>query len=240
LATIILFSARSCCLKLHETVPNHILYSKIAKEEFKDAINYILENKKERKFTETIELQIGLKDYDPKKDKRFSGTIRLGYLCKTTMKTCVIGDVQHMEEAKLLGIDCIDLDGLKKFNKDKKLIKKWAKKYHLLLATDVLSRKIPRVLGPTLTKIGMYPQVISHGQPLKDKMDEIKSSVKFQLKKVLCLGVAVGNEKLTKEQIEENMVTSINFLVSLLKKGWNNIKSLTIKTTMGKPYKIWG
>ena len=32
---------------------------------------------KERKFKETVELQIGLKDYDPQKDKRFTGTVRL-------------------------------------------------------------------------------------------------------------------------------------------------------------------
>jgi len=132
------------------------------------------------------------------------------------------------------------LDALKKFNKDKKLIKKWAKKYQILLATDTLSRKIPKVLGPTLTKIGMYPQVITHEQTLADKIEEIKSSVKFQLKKVLCLAVVVGNDKLTNQQIEENLLSSINFLISLLKKGWNNIKSLTIKTTMGKPYKIYG
>lgn len=139
-----------------------------------------------------------------------------------------------------MGIDCIDLDGLKKFNKEKKVIKRWAKKYQLLLATDTLSRKIPRVLGPTLTKIGMFPQVITHAQPLKDKIDEIKSSVKFQLKKVLCMSVAVGNEGLTKTQIEENLVSTINFLISLLKKGWNNIKSLNIKTTMGRPYRLFG
>lgn len=164
----------------------------------------------------------------------------MNHLCKTKIRTCIIGDVQHNEEAKALGLDHVDLDGLKKFNKDKKLIKKWAKKYHLLLATDTLSRKIPRVLGPTLTKIGMYPQVITHSQTLADKLDEIKSSVKFQLKKVLCLAVAVGNEKLTPEQIEENLITSINFLISLLKKGWNNIKSLHIKTTMGSPYRLYG
>lgn len=145
-----------------------------------------------------------------------------------------------MEEAKALGIECVDLDGLKKFNKDKKLIKKWAKKYQILLATDTLSRKIPKVLGPTLTKIGMYPQVITHDQTLAEKIDEIKSSVKFQLKKVLCLSAVVGNEKLTNQQIEDNLVSSINFLISLLKKGWNNIKSLTIKTTMGKPFKLYG
>jgi hypothetical protein len=31
---------------------------------------------KKRNFNETIELQIGLKNYDPQRDKRFSGTIK--------------------------------------------------------------------------------------------------------------------------------------------------------------------
>ena len=31
---------------------------------------------KKRKFMETIDLQIGLKNYDPQKDKRFSGTVK--------------------------------------------------------------------------------------------------------------------------------------------------------------------
>ena len=35
-----------------------------------------LEDKK-RKFLETVDLQIGLKNYDPQKDKRFSGTVKL-------------------------------------------------------------------------------------------------------------------------------------------------------------------
>ena len=34
-------------------------------------------NEKKRNFLETVELQIGLKNYDPQRDKRFSGTIRL-------------------------------------------------------------------------------------------------------------------------------------------------------------------
>ena len=31
---------------------------------------------KKRKFVETVELQISLKNYDPQKDKRFSGTVK--------------------------------------------------------------------------------------------------------------------------------------------------------------------
>jgi large subunit ribosomal protein L10Ae len=65
------------------------------------------------------------------------------------------------------------------------------------------------------------------------------ASIKFQLKKVLCLGVAVANVNMTEEQIRQNMNISVNFLVSLLKKGWNNINSLFIKTTMGKSIKLF-
>ena len=31
---------------------------------------------KKRNFVETVELQIGLKNYDPQRDKRFSGTVK--------------------------------------------------------------------------------------------------------------------------------------------------------------------
>ena len=35
------------------------------------------QNEKKRNFLETVELQIGLKNYDPQRDKRFSGTVKL-------------------------------------------------------------------------------------------------------------------------------------------------------------------
>ena len=38
-------------------------------------------DEKRRNFVETIELQIGLKNYDPQRDKRFSGTVKWGFVC---------------------------------------------------------------------------------------------------------------------------------------------------------------
>jgi len=53
--------------------------SKVSKETINECIanlmKYSLEEKK-RKFTETVELQIALKNYDPSRDKRFAGTVR--------------------------------------------------------------------------------------------------------------------------------------------------------------------
>lgn len=53
---------------------------------------------KKRNFTETIELQIGLKNYDPQKDKRFSGSVKLPHIPRPKMKVCMLGDAQHVEE----------------------------------------------------------------------------------------------------------------------------------------------
>jgi large subunit ribosomal protein L10Ae len=216
--------------------------SKLTQAQITEAINTILKDKKQRKFVETVEMQIGLKDYDPQKDKRFAGTVRLPHVPRPKLKICLIADAKHQEEAKALGldVDVVDLDSLKKFNKEKKPIKKWAKKYTILLATDSLVKKIPTVLGPVLNRIGMFPQVVSHQENLRQKVDDTRASVKFQLKKVTCMAVAIGNEKLTEEQIRQNILMGLNFLVSLLKKGWHNLKSVHIKTTMGKPYKLIG
>jgi len=54
------------------------------------------------------------------------------------------------------------------------------------------------------------------------------------------MAVAIGNEQMNEDQIRQNILMGLNFLVSLLKKGWHNLKSVHIKTTMGKPYKLIG
>merc|ERR1711957_765757 len=117
---------------------------------------------KERKFTETIELQISLKDYDPAKDKRFVGTVRLPNIHRPNLKICLIAHARHEAEAKKenLDIDVTSLDELKKFNKDKKLVKKWAKQYTVLLASDPVLKKVPVVVGPILTRINRFPTVV--------------------------------------------------------------------------------
>lgn len=46
------------------------------RENVEQLLNYS-QNEKKRNFLETVELQIGLKNYDPQRDKRFSGTIKL-------------------------------------------------------------------------------------------------------------------------------------------------------------------
>lgn len=70
---------------------------------------------------------------------------------------------------------------------------------------------------------GKFPTLVTHQESLESKVNEIKATVKFQLKKVLCMGVAVGNCSMEEKQIFQNVQMSVNFLVSLLKKNWQNV-----------------
>jgi large subunit ribosomal protein L10Ae len=215
--------------------------SKVSGEVLRDAIKAMFDGAQEKKrnFTETVELQIGLKNYDPQKDKRFSGTVKLPFCPRPEMKVCVLGDVQHCEQATAIGVDAMSVEDLKKLNKNKKLVKKLAKKYAAFLASDSVIKMIPRLLGPGLNKAGKFPTLVTHNDSLEAKINEIRSSVKYQLKKVLCMGVAVGNVSMAEKDLYINIQMAINFLVSLLKKNWQNVKSLHVKTTMGKPIRLY-
>ena len=191
---------------------------------------------KKREFVETIELQIGLKNYDPQKDKRFSGVIKLPHIPRPKMRVCVLGDAYHCEKAAALGLEFKNAEGLKNFNKNKKLIKKFAKKYHAFVASESLIKQIPRLLG---NKAGKFPTLVQQSEELSGKVDEVKATIKFQLKKVLCLNVAVGHIGMEPPQVLENTKLAINFLVSLLKKNWQNVKVLYLKSTMGKPQRLY-
>merc|ERR1711997_884818 len=216
--------------------------SKVSKETLFECVAEVLKHAKEtkkRRFTETIDLQIGLKNYDPQKDKRFSGTVKLRHVPRPKFSVCMFGDQQHCDEAKAKGIPFMSAEDLKKLNKQKKLVKKLAKKYDAFMASESLIKQIPRLLGPGLNKAGKFPSLLTHQDDIESKINDMKATIKFQMKKVLCLNVAVGNTTMTEDELVYNIHLAVNFLVSLLKKHWQNVRSLYIKSTMGPAQRLY-
>ncbi|KAJ1056501.1 hypothetical protein FZC27_7595g547 [Saccharomyces cerevisiae] len=160
------------------------------REHVKELLKYSNETTK-RNFLETVELQVGLKNYDPQRDKRFSGSLKLPNCPRPNMSICIFGDAFDVDRAKSCGVDAMSVDDLKKLNKNKKLIKKLSKKYNAFIASEVLIKQVPRLLGPQLSKAGKFPTPVSHNDDLYGKVTDVRSTIKFQLKKVLCLAVAV-------------------------------------------------
>lgn len=107
-----------------------------------------------------------------------------------------------------------------------------------------------------MNRAGKFPTSLSSGDDIMGRITEIRSTIKFQLKKVLCMGCCVGHVEMSAEDLKYvkqvsffffifsffsrlNITLAINFLVSLLKKNWQNLKSVHIKSTMGKPQRVF-
>ncbi|CAD7686307.1 unnamed protein product [Nyctereutes procyonoides] len=119
----------------------------------------------------------------------------------------VLGDWQHCDEAKVVDIPHMDI--------------------------KVISNQAdPQILDPGLNKAGKFPSLLTHSENMVAKVDEVKSTIKFQMKNMLCLAVAIGPMKMTDDELVYNIHLAVNFLVSLLK-NWQNIWALDIKSTMG-------
>merc|ERR1712087_491911 len=101
--------------------------SKVSKDTLYDSIDAMLKQAagedggKKRNFTESVELQIMLKNYDTSKDKRFSGTVKLPHVARSNFKVCILGNQAHIDQAIANGIPHMSVDDLKKLNKDKKI-----------------------------------------------------------------------------------------------------------------------
>jgi len=63
----------------------------------------------------------------PKKIKDFQALLHSHSFQKTKKKIAILGDSAHIAQATNLGVDSYSSDDLKKFNKQKKIIKKFAK-----------------------------------------------------------------------------------------------------------------
>lgn len=53
-------------------------------------------------------------------------------------------------------------------------------------------KQIPRILGPGLNKAGKFPSLLTHNENLVAKVDEVKSTIKFQMKKVKSTGLTLN------------------------------------------------
>ncbi|KAK4174164.1 ribosomal protein large subunit protein 1 isoform b [Triangularia setosa] len=99
----------------------------------------------------------------------------------------------------------MSFDDLKKLNRNKKFIKKLARKYD--------------AFEPGLSKAGKFPTPVSHSGDLAIRTIDVKSTIRLSLRKGLCIAMAIGNVNMPTEQVVANIMITINYLVSCLKKG---------------------
>ena len=214
--------------------------SVIKKEGYKD---------KTRNFDESIDFIINFKDInlnDPK--QRIDKEIILPneVLSSTLPNVCVIASDEILLQAKNIGLDTIDTDELVKINnEEKKYKKKLAKKYEYFIVEDKMMPNVARYLARFLGPIGKMPKpfpsgygIISNPDELKIAVDRYLKIIRIQLKKQPIVQVKIGKKSMQKDKIFENLKTVVDYVADQMPHKYNNIKSMFLKTTMGRPVKI--
>ena len=232
------------------------LADKALKQSINDAIDgsiIKLEGKKDkvRKFDESVDFIINLKDVnlkDPKQRIDKELILPNEVITKKTPNICVVASDEILLEAKKMKLDTIDSDGLVKLNgEEKKYKKKFVKKYDFFIVEDKMMRDVARYLARFLGPVGKMPKpfpsgygIISSVSDLDTAIERYKKIIRIQMKKQPIVQVKVGKKSMEIDKLFANVKTIVDFIADLMPHKYNNFKSIYVKTTMGKPVKIGG
>ncbi|TFG12526.1 MAG: 50S ribosomal protein L1 [Promethearchaeota archaeon] len=214
--------------------------SVIKKEGYKD---------KTRNFDESIDLIINVKDVnlnDPKQRIDKELILPNNLITSDTPNVCVVASDEILLEAKNLGLDTLENDDLVKLNnEEKKSKKKFVKKYDFFIVEDKMMPNIARYLARFLGPLGKMPKpfpsgygIVSNPEDLKVAVERYLKTIRVQLKKQPIIQVKVGKKSMDKQKVFENVKTVVNYVADQMPHKYNNLKSMYLKTTMGKPVKV--
>jgi len=225
---------------LKKSINAAIEHSVMKKEGFKDKV---------RKFDESIDLIINLKDLnlnDPK--QRIDKEILLPNNTVTSDKpnVCIIASDEILLEARNLGLETIDTEGLVQLNsKEKNVKKKFVKKYDFFIVEDKMMPSVARYLARFLGPLGKMPKpfpsgygIVSSPEDLKIAIERYLKIIRIQLKKQLLIQVKIGKKSMEEDRVFENLKAVVDYIADQMPHRYNNIKSMFLKTTMGHPIKV--
>ncbi|MHA1727638.1 MAG: hypothetical protein ACTSWY_02775 [Promethearchaeota archaeon] len=230
----------------------------ITKRNLKDALKKAIDNSvwkkdgkkdKIRKFDESLDIAINFKNIDVKDPQQ---KINQEFLLpnpirkKDDLNICFITDGDQLMEVKKKGYDFCDSDFLNDLNKkDKKTKKRFVKSYKSFIARTDMMRDIARILGRFLGQSGKMPRPQPKGYGIVNPSDEIDKILENFSRRILLntkrdplLQTTFGRKLIEFDENFENLVALINLIENKLPNGQGNIKSIYIKTTMGKPSKV--
>lgn len=193
-----------------------------------------------RKFTQSVELIINLRDIDMKKpESKIQELIELPYAVGKQSKICVIATGELALKARKAGADLvIERSELESLGGDKKKQKTLVNEYEYFISEAPLMPMVGRVLGSVLGPKGRMPTPVAPNANIADTIEKQRKTVQVRLRNQPVLQCRIGTEDMPDEQIAENIETVIRRLEGKLKRGLKNIRSIVIKTAMGPPIKM--
>ncbi len=195
-----------------------------------DALKSIRESNKQRKFSQSIDLIINLKNIDLKKpENKFSKEVLLPHGRGKEISVGIISD-------SITG--AVTKTDIETFEKDKKKLKQFTKQYDFTIAEAPLMPLVGKVLGRYLAPRGKMPKLLPPGRNPQMMVDELKNSVRIRVRDSPTIQVLAGSEDMSNDQLKENIDRILDEVNKNLPKGKNQVKDVCIKMTMGKPVKL--
>jgi len=196
------------------------------------------EKAKQRKFSQSWDLSINLKGMDLKKpENRLNLEFQLPEGRGKEVKVAIIAD-SMAPAAKDIANLVIRKEEIDRLSKDPKSLKRIVEENDWFFGEISLMPLIGKTLGQVLGPKGKMPKPLPPNANLKAFAEAAKKSVRIKLVTTPVIHVPMGSDKMTDDQIANNINSLINFVKEKLPKGKNNIKSAYIKLTMGPAIKL--
>jgi len=197
------------------------------------------EQSKERKFIQSLEVILTLREVDPKKtDLNINETVYLPHPTAKQARVCFIGSGDLAVRAKNAKADrVIDPSQLENFAGSKKEAKKLARAYDFFLADTALMPRIGKILGQSLGPKGKIPTPVPPNAPVEAMIQRLRTAIRVRSRGSLGVAAKVGDNKLTEANLAENILAVVQAVQKKLPNGDRNIRTIMVKTTMGKPAK---
>jgi large subunit ribosomal protein L1 len=194
---------------------------------------------KETKFTQSVEVLISLKEVDPKKtDLNINEIVYLPHPATKQAKICYIGSGDLAVRAKNAKANLvIEPAQLENYGGSKRDAKKLARSYEFFLADTALMPRVGKVLGQALGPKGKIPSPVPPNSPIEAMINRMRTAIRVRSRGSLGVMAKVGDSGLSEADLAENILAVVNAVTKKLPNGDRNIKTVMVKTTMGKPAK---
>jgi large subunit ribosomal protein L1 len=194
---------------------------------------------KERKFIQSVEVILTLKEVDPKKtDLNINEIVYLPHPTARQARICFIGSGDLAVRAKNAKADLvIDPSQLENYAGSKKDAKKLARSYDFFLADTALMPRIGKILGQALGPKGKIPTPVPPNASVEAMINRMRTAVRVRSRGSLGVMAKAGDSKLTEPDLAENIQAVVAAVTKKLPNGDKNVKTVMVKTAMGKPAK---
>ena len=211
----------------------------VSDNELRELVKRAREGSPKRKFSQSAELTLVLRDIDVKKGFNLNEVVVLPHKPAKQPTICVIGTGDLGTRARKAGIEKVmEPEELDRLGTNKREARKVVRSHDYFLSDTSQMAAVGRSLGQFLGPKGKMPTPLPYGAPVETIAARFRGSVRVRAKNQLNVSAKIGDEKMEDSQLIDNANAVIAAVEKKLPQGDKNIRNAMIKFTMGEAAKL--